>query len=1024
MGPPRTPQLRRAFEREVAGWIEAAHQALRKRYGRVWGMDLGTSKSAVAVFDAEAGAAVICPHRGHPCFPSTLALDKQGNELVGLSASEQLRPDLRGCIERSKRAMGTRSRYKIGEHHFSPEEVAARLIGHGRGLVEAFLRELACQHVLAQARAHLGQDCPPEWLEEEAWAGKLTVTMAEAVVTIPAYFNFEKRRATRDAAEIAGIKVHRLIPEPTAACLSAGLTRELPGKILVVDLGAGTLDLSYLEARYLGEGAGGGAGERESVFEVEQIFGDSQLGAGDFDAALEAHFLAELAGAATLVRGAAQALGGLPRRRLRAAVEELKIALSSSASARQELVAFAGHPVYALELTAARLEELLAPLLDRLERTCRQAAGLRMDHLVLVGGPMFSPLVRRRIEQVLQRKADVVVDPRTAVAMGAAYQAALLSEHARVPFALRDIVPFALGVLLQQRAGAEGAPSTPQVSFHIPRGTRIPHQSKKPYTTFEDHQAAVKVEVFHGTGESTAPEDNTRLAMFHLEELPPAKAGELRIDVTFDLDANGLLEITAEDDRTKKRNSVRVEDALWLSPLERTEMAERMSKSQRWADERAELARREARIAAALEQLQALAQREDAAAWQRQFAAWQRQAGGGESPKRGGAGGKPFAWLATADQALFAEMYNQGQLACDEAVLALDRAHNLQARGQRFLEAARQLGGAAVAAAEQALRGLKDEARQLEEQLRATLAVLGPLLLRFQRWSAALAHHATALTDPRARAIALHEAGQWQRAAEAHRLAFAEVPAAEVPAAMVQRHLDSLARQGDRERYRAVLAEQKERLALHELHFDRLNEFGRHVRPAIAWVFAGAGTGSGFLAAPDLVVTNRHVIFDDDKPVPVASIKVQVGGANRQVVRTRLPASLGIDLAILQLASPIDSAPVRVGYSGLVEVGERVLAIGFPMPEGDSFEENLLLDHGIVNRIRTRAGHGRELELGLKLSPGMSGGPVFNDRGEVIAVSTFVRYQPTRRGQQGPFLERSAHAITVDTLHELLPRPW
>jgi molecular chaperone DnaK len=988
------------FERAAAGWIEQARAEVQRRYGRVWGMDLGTSKSAVAVFDLEQGAAVICPHKGQPHFPSTLGLDRSGNELVGLSALDQLRPDLRGCIEGSKRARGTRKVYRIGERHFSPEEVAARLLTHGRGLAEAFVREKARDRVLALARNSLGEDCSAEWLDGRAWADQLTFSMPEAVATIPAYFNFDQRRATRDAAEIAGIKIHRLVPEPTAACLSAGLARQLPGKMLVVDLGAGTLDLSYLEATYLDKG--------EGFFEVEQVFGDSQFGSSDFDAVIEKYFVDQLEQAGLEARG-------LDRRRLHAAAEQIKITLSSSQTASDELVSFAGQARYTLDLTATRLEQMLQPLLERLEQTCRQAAGLAMNHLVLVGGPMFSPLVRRRIEKLFGRKADAVVDPRTAVAMGAACQGALLSNHTQVPFLLLDIVPFALGVLVKQ--GPNAPPNArPMVSFHIPRGTRIPHENRKPYTTTNDDQTTVDVQVFQGLGDSTDPAANSRLAVVHLEGLPPAKAGEPKIDVTFSIDANGLLEVTAKDEKTGKSKSLRIEDAIWLSPAERADMTQRLTRSQRWARRRAELTAVVQQIGAAVENLQELERRGAAQVWQRQFLAWQRTEQG-----------QSFGQLDPGDEALLAEMYNTGQTSCDQSLLGFDRARNLQPRYHRLVQAAGALDlVGAEADIERQLHDLQDQGRQLDDQTRDVLATLEPLERRFQHWSATLLHCSALRADPRNRLAICHDGGDWQRALDAYHQAFAATPAVEVPTGAVCRQLDSLARLGHRERYRQVLAEQRERLTLHDLHFDKLNEFGRHVLPVIAWVFArGRGTGSGFLAAPDLVVTNRHVVVEGDQPATAGNITVHVGGAPRPVARMRFPPNPEIDLAILELAQPLDGQPVRVGYSSLVEIGERVVAIGFPLPEGDSFEENLLLDHGIVNRIRTRPDRrGRELEVGLRLSAGMSGGPLFNDRGEVIGVNTFVRYQSANHGQQAPFLDKSSHAIAVDALHELLPRPW
>lgn len=273
---------------------------------------------------------------------------------------------------------------------------------------------------------------------------------------------------------------------------------------------------------------------------------------------------------------------------------------------------------------------------------------------------------------------------------------------------------------------------------------------------------------------------------------------------------------------------------------------------------------------------------------------------------------------------------------------------------------------------------------------------------------------------------ACHDAGDWQHALDAYAIAWAAPLLAEVPLDAVRRRLDCLAQLGRRDAYRQVVGDQRDRLSLRDPHYDRLNEFGRHVRPSIAWVrVRGLGTGSGFLAAPNLVVTNRHVVCDEDGAAARERIVVHLGGGAQTVERIRFPPDPDIDLAILELAPSGKSAPtepVRVGYSGLVEVGERVLAIGFPLPEGESVEENLLLDHGIMNRIRTRTNR-REFELGVKVSSGMSGGPIFNDRGEVVAVITFVRYQTTD-GPRGVILDRSSHAIAVDALHPLLPPPW
>ncbi|HEX2670862.1 MAG TPA: serine protease, partial [Polyangiaceae bacterium] len=441
---------------------------------------------------------------------------------------------------------------------------------------------------------------------------------------------------------------------------------------------------------------------------------------------------------------------------------------------------------------------------------------------------------------------------------------------------------------------------------------------------------------------------------------------------------------------------------------------DRLTKSRRWAGEREEPLNLARTLTTLVEKLQELERQQPAAIWQTQFETWQ------------GLQRQSFENLPPAELNLLGEMYNGGLAARDRFVLELDRARNLLPRVQRFVDAASSINlFAAEADVEKELRNLQELGSQLEAQTRNALTTLEPMAARFQRWIATMAHCATLFSDPRDRLSACHDAGDWLGAINAFNEAFTSTSPADVPLSAVRRKLDGLARIPRRDEYRRALAEHRERLSLRDLHFDRLNEFCKHVEPAIAWVFVeGQATGSGFLAGADLVVTNLHVIVTGERPTAPDKITVHLGGASRSVKGMSFPARSGIDLVVLQLAARVDVRPLRVGYGSLIEVGERVLAIGFPLPEGNSFEENLLLDHGIVNRIRTRPDTGgRELELGLRIFPGMSGGPVFSDRGEVVAVSTFVRYM-SAGGQQGTFVDKSSHAIAATPIHDLLPRPW
>lgn len=296
----------------------------------------------------------------------------------------------------------------------------------------------------------------------------------------------------------------------------------------------------------------------------------------------------------------------------------------------------------------------------------------------------------------------------------------------------------------------------------------------------------------------------------------------------------------------------------------------------------------------------------------------------------------------------------------------------------------------------------------------------------FRRWSAVLTHLALTTGDPRQRIIAAHTAGEWARAVQAFEEAFAGAEADTVPLADTMRCLDGLAKTGDRDRYRHLLSVHGLRIGARPWTSDRLNEFVRGVKSATCWVVVeGRGSGSGFLVTARHVVTNRHVVDEQEwgSLVDPGQVRVSVAGEWRQVRTIRQPKNAvaeRIDLAVLELSSPLDVSPVRVGYSRLVEIGEAVLALGFPTPEGESFDENLRVLHGIVNGMRSRR-HGPELELQLRVNPGMSGGPVFNDCGEVIGVVTMTRFVTLGSSDQK---DRTSHAIAIDPLAELLPPPW
>jgi molecular chaperone DnaK len=472
------------------------------------GIDLGTSNSAAAVL--RGGRPVMIPSAegvslGGKAFPSYVAIMPDGSMLIGEPARRQAAANPEGTATAFKRRMGTRQKLRLGRREFTPEELSAFLLGKIKRDAEAFLGE----------------------------------PVKDAVVTVPAYFDDNQRSATKDAAAIAGLNVLRLVNEPTAASLAYGLDRlgqEL--RIAVIDLGGGTLDVTIME---FGKG----------VFEVKATSGDTQLGGTDMNQALFEHLAQRFREASGFdVRADPKAMA-----RLLEAAEVAKIELTTSASARVSLPfigAVAGQPKHLdLELTRAELERIVQPVIDRGRGPLEQAladAGVTpqgIDRVVFVGGPTRMPAVRRFFEDLLQRKAEMGVDPMECVAAGAAIQAGVISGEVK-DIVLVDVTPLTLGV--ETLGGVATA--------LIARNTPVPVNKSEIFTTAADMQTAVTIHVFQGERPMSA--DNTSLGEFNLDGLAPAPRGMPKIEVTFDIDANGILNVAARDTATGRAQSIRI----------------------------------------------------------------------------------------------------------------------------------------------------------------------------------------------------------------------------------------------------------------------------------------------------------------------------------------------------------------------------------------------------------------------------------------------------------------------------------
>jgi len=495
------------------------------------GIDLGTSNSAAAVL--RGGRPVIIPSAegvsvGGKAFPSYVALTADNQVMVGEPARRQATSNPEGTATGFKRRMGKRENIRLRDRDYSPEQLSAFLL----------------QKIKRDAEAFLGE--PVE----------------KAVVTVPAYFDDNQRAATKDACRIAGLEVIRLVNEPTAASLAYGLDRlgeEL--RIAVIDLGGGTLDVTIME---FGKG----------VFEVKATSGDTQLGGTDMNQRIFEHLVERFQMSTGVdVRNDPKAAA-----RLLEAAETAKIELTTSVSTHLSLpylAAVNGDPRHLeLDLNRTELERLVRPVIDRCRGPVDQAlkdAGITpkdVNRVVFVGGPTRMPVVRSYFEEIFGHKAEMGVDPMECVAAGAAIQAGVLAGEVG-GIVLVDVTPLTLGV--ETLGGIATA--------LIPRNTPIPVKRSESFTTAADMQTTVTVHVFQG--ERPMASDNTSLGQFNLDGLPPAPRGVPKIEVSFDIDSNGILSVSAKDTASGKSQSISISGSTRLSEGDKKRMVE---DAERYAD--------------------------------------------------------------------------------------------------------------------------------------------------------------------------------------------------------------------------------------------------------------------------------------------------------------------------------------------------------------------------------------------------------------------------------------------------------
>jgi molecular chaperone DnaK len=519
--------------------------------GKVIGIDLGTTNSCVAVMEGSKPK-VIENAEGARTTPSMVAFTKDGERLVGQPAKRQAVTNPDNTVFAVKRLIGRRFDDPVTKKDMAL--VPYHIVKGGNG--DAWVKAGGEDYSPSQVSAFILQKM------KETAESYLGETVTQAVITVPAYFNDAQRQATKDAGKIAGLEVLRIINEPTAAALAYGLEKNDGKTIAVYDLGGGTFDVSILE---IGDG----------VFEVKSTNGDTFLGGEDFDAKI----VDSLAEGFKKDEGIDLRSDRLALQRLKEAAEKAKIELSSAQATEVNLpfiTADQNGPKHLVKtITRADLEKLVGDLVARTLEPCRKAlkdAGLdkdKIDEVVLVGGMTRMPLVREEVKKFFGKEPHTGVNPDEVVAMGAAIQAGVLQGDVK-DVLLLDVTPLSLGI--ETLGGV--------FTRMIDRNTTIPTKKSQVYSTAEDNQGAVTIRVFQGEREMAA--DNKALGQFDLVGIPPAPRGVPQIEVTFDIDANGIVNVSAKDKGTGKEQQIRIQASGGLSDNDIEQM---VKDAEKFADE-------------------------------------------------------------------------------------------------------------------------------------------------------------------------------------------------------------------------------------------------------------------------------------------------------------------------------------------------------------------------------------------------------------------------------------------------------
>jgi len=959
---------------------EKAREEITRTYSPVIGIDFGTTNSAAAIYNkVSQQVEIITDPSGREYEPSFYGLDEHNHPIFGENAKAKFQLSPASVVARVKRIIGEKRIVTVAGKNYRTEEIVGKILYRIKTKASRYLlakSEDLFANTVSRAFPQMPRSVVREFLDKH----KNPFIVKDVVISVPAYFNNNQKRAIRDAAEIAGLKVRRLMHEPTAAAMAYGHQKPFDGLVTVIDLGGGTLDISVIDIN-------------KGLYQVKTILGDTKLGGSDIDAVLVNEMVNDVLDKTGIKLN--PKTHPVEMARAEGACEQLKIALSDVTTHSVSLPHFLNQQEYTFTLSRKDLERLAEPFLKRLENTLKQVLSIRgINHYLLVGNATKMPAVQALASQLFTFQHLTGIDPGTVVVYGDALEAAVLSGCLEETLLL-DVVPYGMGIAVLKK----GSNGEEEFSKIIAKDCTIPTKNKGNYTTTKDNQTEVRIKIYQG--DSMIPSQNHFLGDFVLYGIKPAPAGTPQIEVSFDINADCILMVSARDTGTGSIQAIRIEDTITLSTTEMQSLKGSFTENEKQLSVEADigLIQKEIEDMAVSIDKSYVDAGKTLDTFRELFATRVER-----TPP-----------LYTADEAQTRDIQSMF-LQKEQLVMSLpgykDRFATLFRSYRDFDRIGVDYGASDICAKltqrKESYLGIRklifDSHNSFDRDINRTLV----------GWMDTLKSMTPDLSKMNPIDAAKHSIslGQFGKALEILEkpVICNEQMGREVFQLLEKCYVKSSL--GDK--YRELHKQYGRTIDYHYPDINKLNAYLKVVDESIVMIRAKSqqtlSSGSGFCFAPNYIATNRHVV----QGTKAEDITIIGKHGTYSVEMVALdPVN---DIAVLRAQCGLPT--LRMGEFDFVEPGEEVIAIGFPHPSSEEFAANLFISKGIVNAIKKPNWlPGRVLYIDSKIGSGMSGGPLINDLGEVVGVLTMIEYLP--EGKDEKYFQAQPIALPIHLVKKL-----